>query len=205
MEKFFSLKKEKQEVIINAALEVFGRHGYQKASVNDIAVAAHISKASVFQYFGSKKNLYCYLIQYSKELMMNAFNKPSLDAEHDLFDRILSAAVMKVTALKRYPALTGFIFNVWKETAEEVQDVIAAELAHTGEYRKELVLRTEDELKFRHPEDAQAVLHILVMMSEGFVAHCQELDERQLEKMMDELKTAIAALRKNFYKEEFLQ
>ena len=57
---------------------------------------------------------------------------------------------MKVTALKRYPALTGFIFSVWKETAEEVQDVIAAELAHTGEYRKELVLRTEDELKFRH-------------------------------------------------------
>ena len=53
MDKFFALSEEKQITIINAALQCFGKFGYDKASVNDIAVTAHISKASVFQYFGS--------------------------------------------------------------------------------------------------------------------------------------------------------
>ena len=54
MEKYFTLTEEKQATIRNAALSCFAKHGYEKASVNDIAVAAGISKASVFQYFGTK-------------------------------------------------------------------------------------------------------------------------------------------------------
>ena len=35
-EKFFDLKKEKQDRMINAALKVFAINGYQKASTDDI-------------------------------------------------------------------------------------------------------------------------------------------------------------------------
>ena len=56
MDKFLALTEEKRLTILNAALQCFGKFGYEKASINDIAVAAHISKASVFQYFGSKKS-----------------------------------------------------------------------------------------------------------------------------------------------------
>ena len=52
MEKFLALSQEKQATIRNAALACFARHGYEKTSINDIAVAAGISKASIFQYFG---------------------------------------------------------------------------------------------------------------------------------------------------------
>ena len=58
MDKFLALTEEKRTAILNAALLCFGKFGYEKASINDIAVAAHISKASVFQYFGSKKQIY---------------------------------------------------------------------------------------------------------------------------------------------------
>ena len=51
MEKFLALSNEKQDTIRNAALACFAKHGYEKASINDIAVAAGISKASIFQYF----------------------------------------------------------------------------------------------------------------------------------------------------------
>ena len=43
MDKFFALSEEKQITIINAALQCFGKFGYDKASVNDIAVTARIS------------------------------------------------------------------------------------------------------------------------------------------------------------------
>ena len=58
METFSSLSEQKQTAVRNAALSCFAKHGYDKASVNDIATAAGISKASMFQYFGSKQALY---------------------------------------------------------------------------------------------------------------------------------------------------
>ena len=69
LDKFVSLKEEKQVTIINAALSCFGKYGYAKASANDIAVLAGISKASVFQYFGSKKQLYAYLLTYAGDVL----------------------------------------------------------------------------------------------------------------------------------------
>ena len=62
---FETLPEDKRLAILNAAFSCFGKNGYKKASVADIAVAAGISKASVFQYFGSKKNLYLYLVGYA--------------------------------------------------------------------------------------------------------------------------------------------
>ena len=43
-EKFFDLKKEKQDRMINAALKVFASNGYKHASTDDIVTEAGISK-----------------------------------------------------------------------------------------------------------------------------------------------------------------
>ena len=43
-EKFFDLKKEKQDRMINAALKVFALHGYRHACTDDIVKEAAISK-----------------------------------------------------------------------------------------------------------------------------------------------------------------
>lgn len=56
MEKFLALSIKKQDTIRNAALACFAKHGYEKASINDIAVAAGISKASIFQYFETNRH-----------------------------------------------------------------------------------------------------------------------------------------------------
>ena len=42
--KFFDLKKEKQDRMINAALKTFALHGYRHASTDDIVREASISK-----------------------------------------------------------------------------------------------------------------------------------------------------------------
>ena len=41
-EKFFDLKKEKQDRMINAALKVFALHGYRHACTDDIVKEAAI-------------------------------------------------------------------------------------------------------------------------------------------------------------------
>ena len=53
-EKFFDLKKEKQDRMINAALKVFALNGYRHASTDDIVREAAISKGLLFHYFENK-------------------------------------------------------------------------------------------------------------------------------------------------------
>ena len=50
-EKFFDLKKEKQDRMINAALKAFAVNGYKRASTDEIVKDAGISKGLLFHYF----------------------------------------------------------------------------------------------------------------------------------------------------------
>jgi TetR/AcrR family transcriptional regulator of autoinduction and epiphytic fitness len=49
---------ERQERILSVALEVFGRHGYRKASMDEIALAADISRQGLYLYFANKDALF---------------------------------------------------------------------------------------------------------------------------------------------------
>ena len=46
--RFFELPKEKQDRFINAALQIFAKNGYKKASTDEIVKAASISKGLLF-------------------------------------------------------------------------------------------------------------------------------------------------------------
>ncbi|MDO5410714.1 MAG: TetR/AcrR family transcriptional regulator [Lachnospiraceae bacterium] len=204
MDKFLALSEEKQNVIINAALQCFGKYGYDKTSINDIAVAAHISKASVFQYFGSKKQLYTYLLEYCMNTIMPSFDKAVLDAEADMLNRILLSSKMKMELLKEHPFITQFVASVWEEASPEVNDRIVLLKAESGKFRSDLVLRKEDSLRFKNPEDAEAVYNMLLLMAEGYTARYRNAPEFDFEIVMSDFEKNIAILRKNFYKEEYL-
>jgi AcrR family transcriptional regulator len=49
---------EKRESILNAAIEAFGRFGYRRVSVDDIARAAGVAKGTVYLVCESKDELY---------------------------------------------------------------------------------------------------------------------------------------------------
>ena len=51
-------KGDKQEMIIDAALEVFREKGYANARMADIARRAGVSYGLVYHYFGSKEVLF---------------------------------------------------------------------------------------------------------------------------------------------------
>ncbi len=51
-------RKLRQQIIIDAAREVFGQKTYDKASMAEIATAAGIAKSSIYTYFKSQEELY---------------------------------------------------------------------------------------------------------------------------------------------------
>ena len=54
MDKFLALTEEKRLTILNAALQCFGKFGYEKASINDIAVLAAYVLAFTAEYTGNR-------------------------------------------------------------------------------------------------------------------------------------------------------
>ena len=54
-ERFFDLKKDRQDRIINGAMRIFAQNGYRHASTDEMVAAASISKGLLFHYFKSKK------------------------------------------------------------------------------------------------------------------------------------------------------
>ena len=68
--KFFDLKKEKQDRMLNAALKIFALQGYRHASTDDIVKEAGISKGLLFHYFESKLGLYSFVYDYSVRFVM---------------------------------------------------------------------------------------------------------------------------------------
>jgi AcrR family transcriptional regulator len=54
--------EERRAAILDSALAVFGERGYHVSSIDDIARAGGISKALIYEHFGSKQELYAELL-----------------------------------------------------------------------------------------------------------------------------------------------
>jgi AcrR family transcriptional regulator len=55
--------EDRRATILDAALEVFSRHGYNGTSIDEIANAAGISKALIYEHFPSKRELHVSLLE----------------------------------------------------------------------------------------------------------------------------------------------
>lgn len=124
-EKFFDLKKEKQDRMINGALKVFALNGYKHASTDDIVAEAKISKGLLFHYFGSKIGLYEFLFDYASHFAVVELQSGVKTGETDYF-RIQRQIASSETALqKQYPYITMFLDSVLRETSEEALGAVA--------------------------------------------------------------------------------
>ncbi|MEC0255859.1 TetR/AcrR family transcriptional regulator [Paenibacillus lautus] len=72
-------KHKKIEQVFDAAFQLFSRHGYQKVSVNEIAQQAGVSPATIYNYFGTKDQLYMEMI------------KDWTDKQLEVYERILDS------------------------------------------------------------------------------------------------------------------
>ncbi len=108
-EKFFDLKKEKQDRMINAALKIFSIGGYKHASTDDIVNEAGISKGLLFHYFGSKLGLYSFLYDYSVRFMKLEITSGVSSAEQDYFEIRRQIEYAKMQVLRNYPYMQRFL------------------------------------------------------------------------------------------------
>ena len=102
-DKFFDLKQEKQDRMINASLKIFSRGGYRHASTDEIVKEAGISKGLLFHYFGSKLGLYGFLFDYSARFMLLELSREVKRSETDYFALTKQMEQARMQVMKLYP------------------------------------------------------------------------------------------------------
>ena len=107
--KFFFLKKEKQDRMINAALKIFAIQGYRHGSTDDIVREAAVSKGLLFHYFGSKLGVYCFIYDYSVRFMNLELRSTVNSGETELFAVMKQIECARMHAMKGYPYMQQFL------------------------------------------------------------------------------------------------
>ncbi|MGV8988479.1 MAG: TetR/AcrR family transcriptional regulator [Cypionkella sp.] len=74
----------KERRILDAALRVFSATGYAGALMDAIAAEADVSKPTLYQYFGSKEQLFAAMMLQKRDEMLEVFEHPSADMVGDL-------------------------------------------------------------------------------------------------------------------------
>lgn len=123
-EKFFDLKKEKQDRMINAALKLFAENGYRRASTDEMVKEAGISKGLLFHYFTSKAGLYEFICDYSVKFVIMEMSSTVGKEEKDYFRLRLQIEKAKMTAMKNFPYIQLFLLQMEKETSKEALEVM---------------------------------------------------------------------------------
>lgn len=81
----------RREHVLEAALLTFARYGYRKASMEDVARAADISRPGLYFYFASKRDLFRAAVTHALDGDVAAAERSLADIDRPLRDRLIEA------------------------------------------------------------------------------------------------------------------
>ena len=198
-EKFFEIKNEKQERILNAAIKVFALNGYRKASTDVIVTEAGISKGLLFHYFTNKLSLYEYIIDYSIKYMNFEFTTSVSKYEKDFFELQMMKKKKKIRVMKIYPYMQQFLASLKYETDAKAKAVIG-ENAYALESMFNVIYKQADTSKFEEYVVVQKVVDMIRWMSDGYLREHLVEGDTDVDVLVSEFSKYLKMLRAHFYR-----
>lgn len=199
-DKFFDLKKEKQDRMINAALKVFAMNGYEHASTDDIVREAGISKGLLFHYFINKIGLYSFIYDYSVKYLMLELSTGVSKGETDYFDLVRQIRGAELQVMYNYPYMLQFLNESRKENVSEA--LMATEdkrgvLPH--QYNQ--LMRRADLSHFRPETDIEKLTKMIELTVSGLMTERFVNGDFQPELFGEEIEKYLIMLKKLSYQE----
>lgn len=198
-EKFFDLKKEKQDRIINGALKVFALNGYKRASTDEMVKEAGISKGLLFHYFESKKGVYIFVSQYSSRYLAMELSRAVGIQETDFFELQKQMELAKLRVMKNYPYMQYFLNRAFLETDEEAVTATKAEMDYASNALQQIYAKA-DLAKFKETVDPSMVLKMTLFALNGLMDEYIHKEPLMFEALYEESAAYLDMLKENLYK-----
>ena len=172
---FSNLPSEKQERVLDAAIDEFSRWGYEKASINRMVGRLGIAKGSIFQYFGSKKNLYFHIFEYAVGLVRRSLKGVKTETEgEDFFIRLSKSLRAGVYFIQRYPRIYQiYLKMLFQEDFPLRADLLRTIRIFSMDYLRPIVEEGMKRGELRHSLDPEVAAFFLDAMLDRFLqAYC---------------------------------
>ena len=201
---FAGLPKERKTRILVAAIEVFAKNDYKRASTDEIASKAGISKGLLFYYFKNKKTLYLYLAEHLKRMIEAHLQKEVLEGIDDFFELLDYGMEQKVSLMEKMPWVLDFSVRMYYNTDKEVYASVQRYIVSMTNQMYELYFSHIDTTKFREGVDPQQVLRMLIFLVDGYL-HWQMISGERIElgPLVKEYAVWKETLIKYAYREEY--
>lgn len=156
--KIMALDIEKRDRIISAAMAEFSK-GYHRASTDAITQNAGISKGLLFHYFGSKQELFFFLLQYALAFLQPEYDRMNTRSA-DLFEGLLSISLAMARLTMNFPQICAFVTPAFASAREAFPHVFASYQSPVEAYLEKLIAGANRE-ELRADVDADMALQMI--------------------------------------------
>jgi TetR/AcrR family transcriptional regulator len=132
------IQKEKHDVILRAALEVFSVHGFRGATIDQIADVAGMSKPNLLYYFPRKEEIHRRLISELLVTWLGPLHEMSADG--DPMSEIRSYIRRKLEMARDFPRESRLFANEMLRGAEHIVDMIEVDLKKLVDEKAQILL-----------------------------------------------------------------
>jgi TetR/AcrR family transcriptional regulator len=137
------IQKEKQDAILEAALEVFSVHGFRGATIDQIAEVAGMSKPNLLYYFPKKEEIHRRLIS----VLLDTWLAPlkEMDENGDPFSEIRSYIRRKLEMARDFPRESRLFANEMLQGAPRISEMIEVDLKALVDEKAKVLLSWMDQ------------------------------------------------------------
>lgn len=131
------IQEEKQEAILQAALDVFSANGFRGSTIDQIAEAANMSKPNVLYYFRTKEAIHRALI----ERVLDSWLDPlrAFDAAGNPETEIRSYIRRKLEMARDFPRESRLFANEILQGAPRIEDELKGPLKELVDEKAEVI------------------------------------------------------------------
>lgn len=190
-------------------MEEFAKKGYEKASTNNIVKKAGIPKGTLFYFFGNKKKLYFYILDYAIDKFITKFNQENVRLSSDLFERLIQRGLVKLKIATKEPLLYGIIYGSIVNTPDNLKKEIYKKYSKLSAENAKNIYEGIDTSKFKDSVELKKTVDLIVIFLEGFLnkyldtfKQCSTPSEslNLYEKISSEVQEYFEILKKGIYK-----
>lgn len=206
---FEKIPEDKRKKIIDVCMEEFAKKGYEKASTNNIVKKAGIPKGTLFYFFGNKKKLYFYILDYAIDKFITKFNQENVRLSSDLFERLIQRGLVKLKIATKEPLLYGIIYGSIVNTPDNLKKEIYKKYSKLSAENAKNIYEGIDTSKFKDSVELKKTVDLIVIFLEGFLnkyldtfKQCSTPSEslNLYEKISSEVQEYFEILKKGIYK-----
>lgn len=152
------IQREKQDVILEAALSVFSLHGFRGATIDQIAEAAGMSKPNLLYYFPSKEAIHRQLLTGMLDLWLDPLR--AFDNEGDPIAEIRSYIRRKIEMARDFPRESRLFANEMLQGAPHAIDVLEGELKQLVDEKAGIITGWMDEGRINRTDPYHLIFSI---------------------------------------------